>query len=304
MNYQNIVVLGGTGFIGKQIVLKLINLGKNVKVITRQLPTQQLTYASQAEYVKCDVYNEQQLIQCLDGTDAVINLIGILNSDNDAPYGKAFAKTHVALPALIISICKKLSIKRLLHMSALNASLSAPSMYLRSRAEGERLVRQAQLNNQLLTTIYRPSIVYGPNDHLLNTFSKLQTYLPIIPLACAHARFQPIHVNDVAQAFINTLDKPQAIGKIYELGGPTVYTLKEIMSLVGQAKGRSRMIISLPQQVAYYQAMIFEKLPGQLITRDNLKSMSVDSTLSKTLDSELNISPVILDDVIKTCLLH
>lgn len=180
-------------------------------------------------------------------------------------------------------------------MSALGARSDAASMYLRSKGDGELVVRSA---NGLQTTIFRPSAVFGPGDRFINTFAGLQRNLPVIPLACAEARFQPIYVGDVSQAILRALDLPGSHGKVYELGGPHIYTLEALVRFAGQAIELDRRIIKLPRWAGRLQARLFELLPGPpLLTRDNLDSMKTDSVLAAPMAAELSITPASLEAV-------
>lgn len=285
----NVCVLGGTGFIGSHLVARLVTMGHVVRLPTRRAEAAKaLAVLPGVELVECDVHDPRALERAIAGSDAVINLVGILHSDRGAPYGHAFARTHVELPRKIARACTDRGITRLIHMSALGADPNGPSMYLRSKGDGETAIRETGI----AATIFRPSVVFGPGDHFLNTFASLQRRLPVVPLASAEARFQPIYVLDVAQAFATALDNDVTIGKTYELGGPQVYPLEALVRFAGAACGCERPILALPDSTARLQAMIFEKLPGEpILTRDNLDSMSVDNVMTGPLAPELDLTP-------------
>ena len=186
-------------------------------------------------------------------------------------------------------------VPRYLHMSALGAAADAPSMYLRSKAAGER---EAQSNPALATTIFRPSVIFGQDDHFMNRFASLQKLFPVMPLGAADARFQPVWVEDVARAFINALDVHATIGQTYELAGPKVYTLRELVRLAGVWSGHPRPVIGLPAALARLQAGLLECLPGEpLMSRDNLDSMKVDNVAAGPIAPVLGIDPVALEAV-------
>jgi NADH dehydrogenase len=230
----------------------------------------------------------------------VVNLVGTLHGRRAHPYGPEFAKLHVELPAKIVSACEGKGVHRLIHLSALGADPNGPSMYLRSKGDGEKSVRSV---TRIATTIFRPSVVFGPEDRFLNTFALLQRLFPVIPLAKPQAKFQPVFVGDVAKAIVNTLDLDAATGRIYELGGPGVYTLEALVQFCGEAIGRHARIVRLPDAMAYMQALTFEALPGEpLITRDNLDSMSVDSVMHGPLAPELGIEPTSIEAIAPTYL--
>ena len=285
----NVCVVGGTGFIGSHLVARLVTMGHVVRLPTRRVEAAKaLGVLPGVELVECDVHDPRALERVIAGSDAVINLVGILHSDRGTPYGRAFARAHVELPRKIARACSDRGVDRLIHMSALGADSNGPSMYQRSKGDGEKAIRETGIP----VTIFRPSVVFGPGDHFLNTFAKLQRRLPIVPLASAKARFQPIYVIDVAQAFAGAIDNDATLGKTYELGGPEVYTLEALMRFAGAACGCERPILSLPDSTARLQAALFEKLPGEpIITRDNLDSMRVDNVMTGPLAPELGLVP-------------
>ncbi|ODP33794.1 complex I NDUFA9 subunit family protein [Pandoraea sp. ISTKB] len=285
----NVCIVGGTGFIGSHLVARLVTLGHAVRLPTRRVEAAKaLAVLPGVELVECDVHDPRALERVIAGSDAVINLAGILHSDRGTPYGRAFARVHVELPRKIAQACTDRGIARVLHMSALGADPNGPSMYQRSKGDGETAIRETGI----AATIFRPSVVFGPGDNFLNTFAKLQRRLPIVPLASAQARFQPVYVADVAQAFATALENDTTVGKTYALGGPDVYTLEALVRFAGAACGCERPILALPDSTARLQAMLFEKLPGEpIITRDNLDSMTVDNVMTGPLAPELGLTP-------------
>jgi NADH dehydrogenase len=237
------------------------------------------------DIVQADPYDDTALRKLVAGRDAVINLVGILHSRRGNPYGPDFRRAHVDLPHRIAAACALEAVPRYLHMSALGAARNGPSMYQRSKADGEAA---AASQPSVAATIFRPSVVFGPEDKFLNMFARLQRHLPVVPLACAHARFQPVYVGDVAEAFVRALLDPHTAGLTYELGGPQVYELAELVRLAGRYAGHERKVIALPDALARLQAMLFELLPGEpVITRDNLDSMKVDNVLQPSRDNKV-----------------
>jgi NADH dehydrogenase len=218
----------------------------------------------------------------------VINLVGVLHSKAGAPYGPEFARAHVALPRKILQAMQSAGVMRLLHMSALGASSSGPSMYSRSKADGEAAVRASTR----AYTIFQPSIVFGPEDKFLNTFARMAKWLPLFPLVGARTKLQPVYVEDVAQAFVNALQNDATIGKTYELAGAHAYTLKELVQFSGfAATGKVRPVIPLPFALGKVQAALFELLPGEpLMSRDNVDSLKADNVASQPVAAELGIS--------------
>jgi uncharacterized protein YbjT (DUF2867 family) len=232
--------------------------------------------------------------------DAVINLVGILHEKHpgriDKPGARrgSFHEVHIELPRKVLHACAEKGVRRLLHMSALNADPTAESAYLRSKGVAEALVLEAGMPNQenerwyldgpkfvhgygLDITVFRPSVIFGREDKFLNTFARLLEMFPILPLANPNAKFQPIFVEDVARAYVRSIDNRDTFGQRYDLCGPYVYTLKELVQYVAKVKGRRPLIIGLPDWLSYLQAAVLEKLPGPLMTRDNFNSMKKDN---------------------------
>lgn len=274
MNIRNVLVIGGSGFIGSRIVAQLVTAGYRVTVPTRRRENaRHLLLLPTIDVIEANVFDAATLRHLMQGQDAVINLVGVLHSPGGQPYGPAFARAHVELPRRIVAACQSCGVSRLLHISALHASLNAPSQYLRSKGAGEQIVRESGLQ----WTLFRPSVVFGPGDSFLNLFAGLCRAFPILPLAGAQARFQPVYVGDVAHAVVTALQRPDSIGQTYALAGPTVYTLAQLVAMVGRYSGHPRPILPLPGWAAELQAGLLELLPVKLMSRDNLRSMEVDS---------------------------
>ena len=247
------------------------------------------------DVIETDIHDDAQLATLVGGCDAVINLVGILHGRGGSPYGADFARAHVELPRRLVAACTAAGVSRLLHMSALGADgpVPLPSMYLRSKADGE----QAVMGSGLAWTLFRPSVVFGPDDRFLNLFASLQRFAPLMPLARAETRFQPVHVDDVAQAFVNALDRRETFGHAYELAGPKVYTLRELVRLAGKRAGHVRPVIGLPDMAGRLQAMVLEALPGPtLMSLDNFDSMARDNVASGPIAPELGITPVSIEE--------
>lgn len=275
---MKIILLGGTGFIGRHICEKLIRAGHEVTVPTRKLENaREIQTLPRLQPLRCNVHDAQQLLQACAGHDLLINLVAILHGSE-----AEFERVHVALPQSIVAACKAAGIPRVVQMSSLGAALDAPSQYLRSKGRGEQVFAQSGLD----VTILRPSVVFGEGDKLLNTFAQLQQAFPVMPLACADAQFQPVWVEDVAQAVVNSMVNKYQIDsklssfdacqppKIFEIAGPAKYSLRDLVALAGRCVGAERPIIALPGALATMQAFMMEKLPGPtLMSRDNLASM-------------------------------
>lgn len=279
MHASSVVVFGGTGFIGSHLAARLSEHGMAIAIAARhETHAMHLMPLPGVDVVAIDLRDDAALRRLVAGRDAVINLAGILHSRRGDPYGPDFKAVHVDLPRRLVDACAAGSVPRYLHMSALGADRHGPSMYSRSKADGELA---AASRPDVAATIFRPSVVFGPEDNFLNTFARLQRHFPVIPLAGSGARFQPVYVNDVAQAFVRALLDPVTAGKTVELGGPQVYTLAELVRLAGRYAGHERRVLALPDGLARLQARLFEMLPGEpILTRDNLDSMRVDNVVS------------------------
>jgi NADH dehydrogenase len=285
MDGQSVVLFGGTGFIGSHLAARLYEHAIDIVVPTRHESHAMHLMPLGVDIVQADPYDDTALRKLVAGRDAVINLVGILHSRRGNPYGPDFRRAHVELPRRIAAACALEGVPRFLHMSALGADRNGASMYQRSKADGELA---AASQPAVAATIFRPSVVFGPEDKFLNMFARLQRHLPVIPLACAHARFQPVYVGDVAEAYVRALLDPHTAGLTYELGGPQVYELAELVRLAGRYAGHERRIVPLPDALARLQAMFFELMPGEpVITRDNLDSMKVDNVVQPSTDNKV-----------------
>jgi NADH dehydrogenase len=303
MRYQTVAVIGGTGFIGRSLIPQLLDEGYAVRVATRKRTQARPIQMLPISITECDVHAPEQLSAFLDGADVVINLVGVLQDKRAMPYGPGFARAHVALPEKICTAMRALGIRRLLHISALHADSHGPSMYLRSKGDGEQRIDAAVAASEaegkpLRVTVFRPSVIFGQGDQFLNTFAQVLKMAPFMPLACPAARFQPIYVEDVAQALVNTIELDSStVPRVYDLGGPHVYTLEALVRFTGEASGHRRPIIGLPGWAGRLQGAVFEHLPNPPITRDNIDSMQQDSVLSGPLNPLLRITPASLETV-------
>jgi len=282
LKYENFLVVGGSGFVGRHLVAALAARGARVTVPTRRRErAKHLILLPTVDVIEADVRDSRALAGLAAGRDAVVNLVGILHSRRARPgeegpnhYGPQFAQAHVELAQSVVAACREAGVSRLLHMSALGAGARAPSEYLRSKGIGEQLVLAA---DDLAATVFRPSVIFGPEDRFLNLFARLAALLPVLALGSPGARFQPVYVGDVVRAFIAALESREAAGKRYDLCGPREYTLRELLDYVCRITGRRRLIVGLPDSLSYLQAWMMEFLPVALLTRDNYASMQVPS---------------------------
>lgn len=270
--FDNILVLGGTGFVGRSVCEKLVERsgGASGRIV---VPTRRIGHARHVQMlptvqpIEADLYDDATLAALVAGCDAVIHLVAVLHGSESE-----FQRVHVELPRRLAQACAKAGVRRVVHVSALGVAANAPSRYLRSKAGGEAALASAGLD----LTILRPSLMFGQYDHLLNLFARLQALFPLMPLAGAGSRYQPVWVEDVAAAIVHCLDDPTTIGHTYECAGPDELTLQQIVAAAGRWSGHPRTIIPLPGPLAWLQALALECLPGTpLMSRDNLASMSV-----------------------------
>lgn len=299
---HRILVLGGSGFIGTHVVSQLTTLGLRVVVPTRHRErARHLIVLPTIDVIETRVASVDGLDGLISDCDAVINLVGVLRSQPggaDDPFGAEFRRAHVDLPETIVRACQRSGVRRLVHVSALGVSDDpanpGPSRYLRSKAAGEAHIRQS---TDLDWTLLRPSVVFGADDAFLNLFASMQRRLPLVPLARPDARFQPIWVEDLAHAIVNVIDTPATFGKTYDLVGPEVFTLRELVRMAGTWSGHPRPIIGLPSGIDRMVAGIMEMAPIPPMTIDNLDSMSVDNVSSQPLSPDLGISPSSLQTI-------
>jgi uncharacterized protein YbjT (DUF2867 family) len=278
MSEPSVLLIGGSGFIGSHVAARLAGHALSIVVPTRHEAHAMHLMPLGVDIVEADIHDDATLRRLVAGKSVVINLVGILYAQRGTPYGEAFRRAHVELPWRIVEACAAAGVPRYLHMSALGADPQGPSMYQRSKGDGEQAARS---NPAVAATIFRPSVVFGEDDNFLNMFARLQRHLPFMPLASAHARFQPVYVGDVADAFVRAVFDRHTAGKIVELGGPEVYTLEQLVHLAGRYSGHERKVLALPDGLARLEAMFFELLPGTpVISRDNLDSMKIDNVVN------------------------
>ncbi len=272
-------MLGGTGFVGQSFCeqwTRAAGAGATLIVPTRRWArANAIRHLPGVVPVQADIHQPQTLAHLVQGCDAVVNLVAILQGSP-----QAFEHAHVTLPTQLAAACREADTARVVHVSALGVSPQAPSHYLRSKAAGEAALQP--LGTSL--TILRPSVIFGARDRFLNTFAQLQALAPVVPLAGAEARFQPVWVEDVAQALVHSLLHPQATPPLLECAGPDVFSLADLVRSAGRLSGHPRPILPLPGPLATLQALAMEALPGEpLMSRDNLASMQVPNVASGTL---------------------
>ncbi|WP_372524126.1 complex I NDUFA9 subunit family protein [Sulfuricaulis sp.] len=301
MSTHKICLLGGTGFVGKRLAMRLSEAEHDIVIFTLHRERQRdLLVLPTVRLVQGDVYDPEFLRRQLEDRDTVINLVGILNEKGRD--GRGFARVHTELPEKIVEACRQTGVTRLLHMSALQASPAAPSHYLRTKALGEDAVHRAE-NPDFHVTSFRPSVIFGPGDSFLNRFVGLLRLAPgVFPLACPQARFQPVYVEDVVRAFVESLDNHKTFGQRYDLCGPKVYSLREIVEYVARIIGKRVCIVGLNDALSYLQAAMLELVPGKPFSLDNYRSLKVDSVCDKGFPGVFGITPSSLEQIAPTYL--
>jgi uncharacterized protein YbjT (DUF2867 family) len=295
----SVCVLGGTGFVGTELVIRLARDGHWIRVPTRTPgDNDPLRVLETVRLIRADVHDPRVLARLFAGVDVVVNLIGILNERGRA----TFKSVHVDLAAKVVAAARTAGVKRLLHMSSLAADAeAAPSKYLRTKGEAEVRVRAS--SPSLAWTIFRPSVIFGDGDSLTNRFARLLRLSGgFLPLARAGARFAPISVEDVAEAFRRALSNRATIGQTYELCGPQVMTLEEVVRITAEVAGLRCSIIRLPDFVALAQAVIMNFLPGKPFSVDNYRSLTIDSVCREDGCARLGIKPQPMRAVLPTYL--
>lgn len=304
MKTATIALLGGTGFIGTQLANRLAGEGHRLRVLSRRRErSKHLILLPGLDLLEGDPYDPQVLTRLLAGCDALVNLVGILNERGDD--GSGFRRAHVELTGRAIEAAKAAGVGRYLHMSALHAAPDAPSHYLRTKGEAENLAHAAA-DERLRVTSFRPSVVFGPGDGFYQRFASLLRLSPVMPLACAQARFAPVYVLDVVEAFCRALHDPATVGLRYELCGPGVFTLEQVVRYTAEVCGLRRLVLPLPRGLSRLQAEVFEHLPGKPFSRDNFRSTAIDSLCQGRLPGlgELGITPTPVEAVVPQYLGH
>ncbi|MBX3605142.1 MAG: complex I NDUFA9 subunit family protein [Piscinibacter sp.] len=293
---RHIVVTGGTGFLGRSVCERLVERsgGAGGRIV---VPTRRIMHAREVQMlptvqpVEADLHDDAQLPGLLRGADALIHLVAVLHGSEER-----FRQVHVELPKRLAAACVAAGVRRVIHVSALGVGAAAPSRYLRSKAAGEAAWQSAGLE----LTVLRPSLMYGRHDRLLNLFARLQALAPVLPLAGAESRYQPVWVEDVAEAVVRCLDDPSTVGQVIECAGPEVVTLRQLVEAAGRWSGHPRPVWPLPDALARLQARLMTLLPGEpLLSPDNLDSMTVPSVAGGQLPGldRLGIRAATLDAV-------
>jgi len=298
MLIKKIVVLGGTGFVGSSLCNRLSKEGYQIKILTRnrEYNRENLILLPNVDLIETDVGNLNNLNQHLIGCDMVINLIGILNEKGNV--GDGFKKVHVELIKKLIKACEKNGIRRFMYVSALNAdSKNAKSFYLKTKGKAEELLHSNKIGMKV--TSFRPSVIFGKSDSFFNRFANLLKMTPIFfPLACYKTKFAPIYVLDLVEMVIKAINDSSSYDRKFNLCGPKIYTLKDLVAYTAKTMDKKCIIIPLNNFFSLMQAKIFDFIPGKPFSTDNYLSAQTDS-ICKSNDLKLyNINPTPIEDIV------
>ncbi|HCX86755.1 MAG TPA: complex I NDUFA9 subunit family protein [Gammaproteobacteria bacterium] len=293
-NTQSICIVGGAGFVGRHLSARLLAQGHRVTIFTRRLSDELAARLSPADVVEVDTESARDCVNALSGHSALINLAGILHESR----AQRFQSVHAELPARLVQACTSAGVQRYLHMSALRADMKdPPSAYLRSKARGEAALNAAP--ESLAVDVFRPSIIFGAGDNFFGQFAGMLRWLPVFPLVCQSAKFAPVWVDDVTQAFASVLagDAAPAMRRSHDLCGPRTYTFRELIEFTATALGKRRLIVGVPDWAARLQGLVLQHFPEPLFTLDNYYSLQVPSTCECNALLSLGIEPSTLETV-------
>ena len=279
---KKIVIVGGNGFIGTNLVSSLVGQNYYVTVFVRKRDrAKHLWPLPRTEIIEYE-NSVTSMSKLLSEKDLVINLVGVLQSKRGTPWGDDFEKAHIQLTKNLVESAIEVGCNNFIHISALGSDKNAPSMYLRSKAESERILRESNLNNVI---VLRPSVVFGPGDKFLTMFAKMHRFLPFIPLATHSSLFQPIYVGDLVRIIKKCIQDSSLANKTYDCVGPEVFSLGELVNLAGTLSNRKKFVVPLPDILGRIQAFFMEKIPGPtLLSRDNLDSASIPNVAQNSKD--------------------
>jgi len=290
---MRIVLIGASGFFGGYLLRALTADGHHCVVLTRTATRRStVDMLPGVDLVQADVYDADVLAEQFGGAGGVISMAGILNESGRG--GNGFRKVHVELVENIIKACRQTGVLRLLQVSALNAG-KGKSHYLESKGEAEALLQSA---DDLNTSIFQPSVIFGKRDQFFNRFADMMAFMPVVPLACSRARLQPVFAGDVASVMLASLEDPMTWGKKFELGGPQVFTLKELVELTANITGQNRLVVGLPGSVSAIMAMLMDLVPGKPFSWDNYQSLKTDNVTSQDGFVYFGIDPLAIDLVV------
>lgn len=283
MSGELVTVFGGSGFIGKTLVQQLAKAGYRVRVAVRRpnsaLDVKTLGDLGQVHLSQANVRNKPSIEAAINGADHVVNLVGVLFESGKQSFGKI----HDEGAGLIAEVAAAANVKSLVHMSAIGADDESDSKYAKSKAAGEKAV----LKNFPNATIIRPSVVFGADDNFFNKFAAMAKSFRMLPVICGDTKFQPVYVGDVADAIVSIISNEGHAGKIYELGGPKSYSFRELLEMVNKVAEQNVPLITIPIQMAYFQAFFLGMMPNPMVTIDQMRLLEKDNVVS---DGALQLS--------------
>ncbi len=293
---MKIALLGGSGFVGRSLLPELAGRGHRCVVLTRDPERcRELRLHPEVQLNRVNAGDLESLSRALDGADAVVNLVGILNERGRT--GKGFHRFHVELVERLLEACAKAGVGRFLQVSALNAGIDHPqvSHYLKSKGEGEKRIKASGIDY----TIIQPSVIFGDDDSFFNRFAGLLKWLPVLPLACPDARMQPVWVGDVTAAIAAMLESDKAVGQVYPLVGPRKYSLIELVRFTASAMSKKRWIVGLPDSPSRLQGLVCDFVPGKPFSSDNYRSLQFDNVSDENALPEFGIDPRPLEGLVR-----
>jgi NADH dehydrogenase len=301
MALRSVTIFGGSGFLGRHLVRRLAKTGARITIAVRDPEAAKFLRpmgdVGQVTPMKVNILDDRSVAAAVEGAEAVVNLIGVLYESGR----HSFQAVHAEAPVRMARAAKAVGAERFVHVSAIGANAAGPSTYARSKAAGEA----GLLSAFPTATILRPSIVFGPEDNFFNQFAALGRLLPFLPLfGGGQSKFQPVYVGDVADALMAALTRADVAGRTFELGGPRVYSFKELMTLTMTMTGRRKPLVSIPFGLAAIQASVLELLPSPLLTRDQLKQLAVDNVVAPGQPglAALDITPTAAEMILPTYL--
>lgn len=293
-----VVVFGATGFIGRCIVQRLLETGYRVRAAVRR-PEQALFLRSmgavgQVSLIQTDILSEESVISAVRGVSTIVNAVGILTEQGH----QNFSNIHVRWVRKLTGVAGEEGVEHLVHISAIGADLNAESKYSRTKAQGEKAMDAFPG----VVTIIRPSLVFGPQDKFFNRFAAMSRVLPVLVIVNGRVRFQPVYVGDVAEAVVGVIRRGKIVNEIFELGGPRIYSFRELVELLLEQIGRSRRVVSLPTNVAMALATLLEVMPVPPLTRDQVRSLRSDNVANADMGGlrELDIAATPLEVILPT----
>jgi uncharacterized protein YbjT (DUF2867 family) len=283
MSGELVTVFGGSGFIGRTLVQRLAKAGYRVRVAVRRpnsaLDVKTLGDLGQVHLAQANVRNKPSIEAAINGADHVVNLVGVLFESGKQSFGKI----HDEGAGLVAEVAAAANVKSLVHMSAIGADDGSNSKYAKSKAAGEKTV----LKNFPNASIIRPSVVFGADDNFFNKFAAMAKSFRMLPVICGDTKFQTVYVGNVADAIVSIISDEDHAGKIYELGGPKAYSFRELLEMVNKVTEQNVPLITIPIQMAYFQAFFFGMLPNPMVTIDQMRLLEKDNVVS---DDALKLS--------------